>query len=320
MLRTRCIVVFLSWGIDARHVAAVRATGPAGFCFGLLLPGRRFFARRVWLAGRRQGTPSLPGTTGMHADRRAKIRPATREAQRRASPKRLLQFFQPTDQALADASLRVCEAARSPRLPTHSPSEDRRHACRRFHPGPRRDHAGGGCGHYPLPPPAPTGGPRLHRRRLHHRPAHPALRTDPRRRHDQDPGRTRGDLPDVLPRPGVQPAQALPGRRHGVHRGVPGNRPDDLDRLRDRSLLRVEHHGLAVPRRDPGDLLHHHHRQGARRPEDEERALRPTDLRRADRRGHPRHRHHRPAVGNRRERFRWKPARCSPRSASSACS
>ena len=42
MLRTRCIVVFLSWGIDARHVAAVRATGPAGFCFGLLLPGRRF--------------------------------------------------------------------------------------------------------------------------------------------------------------------------------------------------------------------------------------------------------------------------------------
>ncbi|KAI3485019.1 hypothetical protein L1887_51794 [Cichorium endivia] len=177
-----------------------------------------------------------------------------------------------------------------------------RRACHQLYPGSGGHHAGGRRGHHPLSPAQATGGPRLYRRRLHHRPAHPALRPDPRRRHHQDPRRTRGDLPDVLPGPGVQPRQAVQGGRHGLHSRLPGNRPDDLDRLRDRPLVRLEHHGLAVPRRDPGDFLDHHHRQGAQRPEDEERALRPADLRRADRRGHPRHRYHRPALGHRRQR------------------
>ncbi|MND41597.1 hypothetical protein D3C80_323520 [compost metagenome] len=112
-----------------------------------------------------------------------------------------------------------------------------RHACHQFHSGSGSDHVDRRRGHRGLPSPETTGGTGIHRRRFHHWPAHPAIRPDPRRRNHQDPGRARCDIPDVLPGPGVQPAQVVQGRCHGIHRGIPGNRADDLDRLRDRSLV-----------------------------------------------------------------------------------
>ncbi|OMP13360.1 hypothetical protein COLO4_01829 [Corchorus olitorius] len=166
-----------------------------------------------------------------------------------------------------------------------------------------RHHAGGRRGDHPLPPPQAARGPGLHPRRLHHRTPHPAIRSDPRRRKHQDPRRGGGDLPDVQPRPGILAAQAVPGGCHGLHRRLPRDQPDALAGLPGGPDVRLVAHGFAVPRRHPGHLLDHHHRQGAQRAEDEARALRPADLWRADRRGHPRHRHHRPAVGPGGERF-----------------
>lgn len=111
MLRTRCIVVFLSWG--NRRASCCGGTGgrTSRILFRAIAPRPPFFARRVWLAGRRQGTPSLTRMTGAIPDRRTNARPAAGKAQRKALQKGLLQFF---STPIKHLPVLVCGSARLP--------------------------------------------------------------------------------------------------------------------------------------------------------------------------------------------------------------
>ncbi len=179
-----------------------------------------------------------------------------------------------------------------------------RHACHQFYPGPGGNHAGRRRRNGPFSSSETARGPGLYRCRFHYRPAHTAVRPDPRRGYNQDLRRAGCYFPDVLSGPGIQPAQAVQGRCHGLYRGFSGNRADDLDRLRNRAFLQLERHGLAVSRGDSGDFFNHHHRQSVERPEDEKSAFCPADFWDPDRRRHSRYWHYCLAVRHRGQRLR----------------
>ena len=72
------------------------------------------------------------------------------------------------------------------------------------------------------------------------------------------------DPADVLPGPGVQPAQAGAGRPHRRPGGLHPVQPDDLAGLRGRPGVRLVGAGEPVHRGRRGHLQHHDHRQGVR--------------------------------------------------------
>ena len=60
---------------------------------------------------------------------------------------------------------------------------------------------------------------------------------------------------------------------HGLHRALPWRSSScSGPGYRTRPALRLEQHGQHFPRRDPVDLLHHDHHQGARRTRAEQRS------------------------------------------------